>query len=346
VYKRLTIAATAVIFFLCGCGRAQSAEPERYEQTFFDVFDTVTTIVLYDEDADRAAKRLQAVHDELLTYHELYDAYETYEGVNNIRTINENAGIAPVRTDERLTGLLLFAKDMDTLTDGRMNVAMGSVLSIWHDYREAGLDDPENAELPPMEALREAAKHTDISGVIVDETAGTVYLSDAEEQLDIGAVAKGYAAQRVADDMRAQGVTSMLLSVGGNVCAIGGRPDGSAWRVAVQDPASGGTLCTLEVRDESLVTSGTYQRYYTVDGKRYHHIIDPDTLMPETYFDSVSVLCADSGLADALSTGLANMPLGEGLALVESLDGVEALWVQPDGTQTQSDGFSAYVLQD
>ncbi|MPN13471.1 FAD:protein FMN transferase [bioreactor metagenome] len=94
-----------------------------------------------------------------------------------------------------------------------------------------------------------------------------------------------------------------------------------------------------------LVTSGTYERYYTVDGKRYHHIIDPNTLYPSAYYDSVSVLCADSGLADALTTGLFSMPLEQGQAIVASLDGVEAFWILPDGTQVMSAGFGAFIIQ-
>jgi thiamine biosynthesis lipoprotein len=143
--------------------------------------------------------------------------------------------------------------------------------------------------------------------------------------------------------MESEGATSMLLSAGGNVRTIGARADGTDWKVGIQDPYSGGYLCVVNVDERSLVTSGTYERYYTVDGRDYHHIVDPQTLMPSTYYDSVSVIAADSGLADALTTGLFSMPLTEGAALVESLDDVEALWVQPDGTQTQSSGFSAFL---
>jgi len=147
----------------------------------------------------------------------------------------------------------------------------------------------------------------------------------------------------VMEQMESEGVTSMLLSAGGNVCAIGTRPDGTNWKVGIQDPYSGGYLKVVNVDGQSLVTSGTYERYYTVDGVDYHHIIDPATLMPSTYYDSVSVLTTDSGLADALTTGLFSMPLDEGMALVESLDGVEALWISQDGTETQSSGFSAFA---
>ena len=157
-------------------------------------------------------------------------------------------------------------------------------------------------------------------------------------------IGKGYAAEQVTKAMRESGVTSMLLSIGGNVCSIGTRADGTAWQVGIQDPYSDGTLCAVQVSGQSVVTSGTYERFYTVDGKRYHHIIDPETLLPSTYYDSVTVISENSALADALTTGLFCLPLAQGQALVASLDGVEAFWVLPDGTTAQSSGFSAYLV--
>ncbi len=341
--KRTCITALlcATAFLLAGCAAAK--EPQRYEQTFFDVFDTVTMVVIYDTSETDAAARIQEAHELLTEYHRLYDIYHTYDGMNNLCTVNENAGAAPVAVDEKILDLAAFAKDMDALTDGRLNVAMGSVLAIWTDYREAGLEDPDNAALPPMELLEQAAEHMDIDDIVIDRAAGTLYLADADMRIDVGAIAKGYAVEQVMEQMKSEGVTSMLLSAGGNVCAIGTRPDGTNWQVGIQDPYSGGYLKVVNVDGRSLVTSGTYERYYTVDGEDYHHIIDPATLMPSTYYDSVSVLTEDSGLADALTTGLFSMPLDEGMALVESLDGVEALWVSQDGTQTQSGGFSAFA---
>ena len=269
-------------------------------------------------------------------------------GVNNLKTVNDSAGQAPVRVDQKIIDLLLACRELYGVTQGRVNVAMGSVLSLWHDYREAGTAHPEQAALPPMEALEEAARHTAIEDLVIDERASTVYLADPDMRLDVGAVAKGYAAQRVAEACRAQGDGSMLISVGGNVCAIGGQDSaGKPWTVAVTDPSGERPyLHALAVADATLVTSGSYQRQYTVDGKSYPHILDPDTLMPAAYFTSVTVLAEDSGCADALSTALFILPYGEGAALAASLDGVEALWVETDGTQHMTDGFRAALVDE
>ncbi|HWQ57720.1 MAG TPA: FAD:protein FMN transferase [Clostridia bacterium] len=325
----------------CGCALVDGASGlSRYQASYLDVFDTATILTVYAPDEAQADAWLEETHALLLQYHRLYDIYNSYDGLSNARTVNENAGVAPVRADTALVELVLYAKDMYALTGGRMNIALGSVLSIWHEYREAGLENPDGAQLPPMEALEEAARHADIEDVVVDEAAGTIYLADPKMSLDLGAIAKGYAAQKVANEMEKRGVSSMLLSVGGNVVAIGARTDGKDWKVEVQSPYGGEALYLLNVNGLSVVTSGSYQRYYTVDGARYHHIIDPATLMPALYYDSVTVLSADSSLADALSTALFCLPPEESQALATRA-GVDVLWVATDGAQTMTEGFRA-----
>lgn len=325
-----------------GCSKPKSqTELTRYEASFLDLFDTVTTVIGYAEDEAAFQETVSLLYSELEIYHELYDIYNEYPGVVNIKTVNDNAGGEAVKVDPKIVDLLLYAKEIFTLTGGRTNVAMGSVLSIWHDYRTAGIDDPQNAALPPAEALEAAAEHTDIEQLEIDETASSVRLADAEMRLDVGALAKGYAAQRVCETLRAAGVDRLLVSIGGNVCAIGAREaDGTPWVIGIQDPYDTAAYRhTVEATDLCVVTSGNYQRYYTVDGVRYHHIIDPDTRMPARYYDAVTVLCADSGLADGISTALYTMPLEEGKALVESLEGVEAIWIVSESEEVLSSGF-------
>lgn len=335
----------ALLLTLPGCApRAETgAGLVRYEATFLTLFDTVTTIVGYAESKQAFTADAQFIHDELEEYHQLYDIYNDYPGIVNIKTLNDRAGTGPVEVDRRIVDLLLEAKEMYGETGGKVNVAFGSVLSIWHAYRESGIEDPEGAALPPMAELREAERHTDIGGVLVDEARSTVELTDPEMSLDVGAIAKGYATQRVCDAAREKGITSLLVSVGGNVCAIGSQDgQGTPWRAGIQDPVdkkSGNYLHVLGLVDQTLVTSGSYQRYYTVDGETYHHIIDPDTLMPARYFTAVTVLSTDSGTADALATALFNLPLEEGKALAESLEGTEAMWVLADGSQAFTAGF-------
>lgn len=324
---------------LSACGAKQE---KRYEATFLELFDTVTEIIGYAKDEDEFMVYAQEIHDRLEEYHQLYDIYNDYDGINNIKTINDNAGIAPVKVDQRIIDLLEFGVYAYELSEGRVNIAFGPVLKVWHDYREEGTDSPELAQLPPMELLQEKAQHTDINRMLIDKENGTVFLKEQEMRLDVGAIAKGYATEQVARLMMDKGFEKGMISVGGNVRAIGRRIDETDWNVGVQNPdmeSEQKNLFILKLIDNSLVTSGDYQRYYTVDGKKYHHIIDPGTLMPANHFRAVSIVCPDSGLADALSTAVFTMPLEQGLSLVEDLEDVEAVWIFEDGRTKSSSGF-------
>ena len=217
---------------------------------------------------------------------------------------------------------------------------MGSVLKLWHEARSHGLDHPDQAQMPEMTDLESAARHTSIDAVVIDEAASTVYITDPQVQLDVGAVAKGWAAQRVAEHAPA----GMLFSIGGNVCATGPKRENIPWVIGVRNPAGTADdyLHTLNVTDGSYVTSGDYQRAYVVDGEICHHIIDPDTLMPSRYWRSVTIVCGDSGLADALSTALFLMSREEGQKLLDDC-GAMAMWVDAEGNLYYSPGFEELI---
>jgi len=319
----------------------------KYTDSFFDTFDTVVTVVAYTKSEQEFRAYFDKIHARFQELHRLFDIYNNYEGINNIKTINDNAGIKPVKVSKEIVDLILFSKEWYKRTGGQTNIAMGSVLRIWHEYREQGQDNPQEAKLPPMEDLREAARHTDIDKVIVDTERSTVYLADKKMSLDVGAVAKGYATELVSKEIMAQGLESGLISSGGNVRAIGKPLDGvrERWGIGIQDPKKSilsdeeGTVDVIFFNDASVATSGGYQRYYVVDGKAYHHLIDPKTLMPAEYYLAVSVLTPDAGVADFLSTAVFLLPYEKSRALVESLDGVEAIWIMPNGVVEATDGM-------
>lgn len=335
---------------LAACTPASSEEgPKRYAASYLDVFDTRTEIVGYADAEESFLQEADRIKEQLAYYHKLYDIYHSYEGINNLKTINDNAGIAPVKVDAEIIALMKLSREMYDLTDGKVNIAMGSVLSIWHDYRERGADDPEQASLPPMERLQEAAKHTDIDQIIIDEEASTVYLADPQMSLDVGGIGKGYAVQKAAEYAREQGAERLLISVGGNVAAIGEKDIDTPWKIGITDPdmqSVGNYAETVYVEDRCIVTSGNYQRYYEVDGVRYCHIIDPDTLMPADHFTSVTIIAEDSGVADALSTAVYTLPMEEGMAFINGLNDVEAMWITEDGEIFYSDGFRESYLQE
>lgn len=332
----------AVVLLLClltGCGTtAAEKEVTVFEASFLTLFDTVTFIKGTAESKEAFEEKATLIHDELQRYHQFFDIYNDYEGLNNIKTVNDQAGISPVTVDPEIIALLQDCVRYYEQTGGKTNVAMGSVLRLWHDARNDGIHDPENAALPEMERLEEAAQYTDISGLVIDEANSTVYLSNPNLRLDVGAVAKGWSVQRVAEKLP----SGFLISVGGNVCATGPKFEDTPWVIGIQDPASDEYLHTLYVNDFSVVTSGDYQRAYMVDGKMYHHIIDPETLMPAAYWRSVTVVCPDSGLADAMSTALFLLPLEQGMALAEKSN-VQALWVNAAGEEFMTSRFAEMI---
>ncbi len=347
--RLLTVVTLVAILLTCAsisaCGGKK--QPQKFSEYSFDYFDTVTTITGYADSQGEFDAVAAEILSQLGEYHRLFTIYHRFEGMENLCTVNElvDGAHRTVTVDRRIIDMLLYAKDMHEKTGGRVNIAMGSVLSIWHDYREIGMSDPASAELPPMDKLVAASEHTDIDCLVIDEENSTVTITDPAMTLDVGAIAKGYAVEMVARYLEEKGITGYVLNVGGNVRTVGNKADGSPWLVGIENPdeeAADPYFAYLSLAGESLVTSGSYQRYYLVDGKRYHHIIHPETLMPDDLYLSVSVVCKSSADGDALSTALFCMTPEEGLALVESTPGVEAHWVLNDGTRVTSSGWAGY----
>ncbi len=343
--KRLLCAVLCAALFLgilTSCALQNEEEPKTQAESYYEFFNTVSVVLSYKGDStEEFSDNCKAVSSLLSDYHKLFDIYYEYEGVNNLKTLNKNAGKEPIKVDERLIDFLIYCKEMYTLTGGKTNVAMGSVLKLWHDEREIGLDTPEKAKLPSTDALLEANLHTDINALVIDKEAGTVLISDAKVQLDVGAIGKGYAAEKAAELLEERSVTSYVLNIGGNIRAIGEKVTKGGWITGITNPDKESDepfVCKLEIKDTSLVTSGDYERFYTVDGVKYHHIIDTETLMPAEYFSSVSVLVSDSGLADALSTALFCMSYEDGLALAKKT-GAEVIWVRKNGDILMTDGI-------
>ena len=158
--KKIAAVITAVAtvlcaLLLCSCGSGK----RQYSRSFIGAFDTQTVILGYEKSEKDFEKQAEEIYEHLEEYHRLFDIYNEYEGINNLKTVNKSAGIAPVKVDARIIDLLKFSKEICELTGGKTSIAMGSVLSIWHDYRERGLDDPDSAALPPMEKLENPPPH-------------------------------------------------------------------------------------------------------------------------------------------------------------------------------------------
>ncbi len=342
-YLMAVIVVMLPLFTFTSCEKAK----QKFNAYYFDYFDTATTIVGYETTQEEFDSVCEIIKRELYDYHRLYTIYNSYDDINNLCTVNKlvNGEHQKVKVDKKLIDLLVFCQDLYKETDGTLNIYMGSVLSVWHDYREAGLNNPAQAKLPSIGELKQAREHTNAEDVIIDTKNNTVFITDPDMTLDVGAVAKGYAVERVAETLTEKGVTGYILNVGGNVRAIGDA-NGELWKIGIENPnleSDEKYIQYLKIKDMSLVTSGAYQRFYTVDGKNYHHIIDSETLMPADKYKSISVLTSDSGRADALSTTLFLLDYEKGASLIESLENTEAMWVLSDGEIKFSDGFESYT---
>lgn len=350
--KKLTaiVLLAACILASVALGSCGNKKPqlERCSKYSFDYFDTISIVIGYEKSHAEFEPKAQKIMGMLEEYHKLYDIYNEYEGMANLCTVNKLAGNGePVKVDAKIIDLLLYCKEIYALTNQKVNVAMGSVLKVWHRYREEANRYPYTEAIPTDAELSEAANHVNIDDVIIDKENMTVMLADEDMSLDVGAIAKGYTTQKIVESLKSDGVSGYILNIGGNVACVGKRGDGEKWVVGIEDPDKSDEdneyLHTLNLTSQSLVTSGDYQRFYTYEGKNYHHIIDTVTLFPTQYFSSVSIIANDSGLADALSTALFCMSYEDGLALVGGMDGVEVLWVKQNGEQLYTPGFEKYI---
>lgn len=323
---------------------AKSSEVPKLDKTYYDYFDTVTTLLTYSDDEESFKKQCDVLEEELAKYHKLYNSYDSFEGVNNFRTINEKAGIEPVKVDPEIIELIEYSKEMYELTDGNINVAMGSLLGLWHQYREMSIDNPEKAAIPLEDELIKKSEHKNIDAIEIDKENSTVYINDPDVQIDIGAIGKGYATEKMAEKLKEAGFERGILSVGGDDVIIGENPNNSEgnWKIAVQNPfledKENPYSTVVDVKNTSVVTSGDYQRYFTVDGKNYHHIIDPATRYPSDKWKSVSVKADSIALADTLSTYFFIVDHETGLKKAAE-NKVEAYWIDPEGNEYKTEGW-------
>ncbi len=343
--NRKSLLCRLTLFFLCIClclplSACKKQEPPTAKTKLISDTAFGTDSYIYDytgspqADFDALTKRLS---EEIEEYHRLFDIYNEYEGTINLATLNRLRGEGAVKVDGRIIDLLLYAKEVYTLTGGKCNVAMGAVTRLWHDCREFAKKNPKKENewtTPNTDALREASLHTDINDLIIDKENGTVELADPKMLLDVGAIAKGYVEELVAKELISEGKSGYVLDFGRNLRAVGTKKDGTGWKTGVLNPdfySPTRYIYYHELKSEAIATSGDYENAYVVDGVKYHHIIDPKTLMPSAYYHSVSIICNSTALSDALSTAVFNMTLEEAREFVKTLDGVRIVLV-PFGT--------------
>ena len=326
---------------------------DKQEIEFYDTFDTVVHIAIYTDDDSFAKENLVYAKERYEELHKLFDNYKTYPDLVNVKTINDNAGIKPVTVDDTLFQLIKSSIDDYNNISHNTNIALGPVTKLWNEYRELyeggktkeevialkGEALPSDAELEKLRPL------VNIDKIKLDDEKQTVSLEKGME-LDLGATAKGFATELVAKELEDRGVKSCVISAGGNVRIIGKPTDGrDNFKIGIQNPdleSPDQVLASLNVANTSIVTSGDYQRYFDLDGVRYCHIIDPDTLKPAHEIKSATVIKEDSGLCDFLSTAAFNSTDDE-IKELSDKTGAGIVWVDKDMKVKSTENASKFL---
>ena len=321
--KKCIAALTALVllFLFCGCQPGQTA----LSRTDY-LLDTVVTLTLYgatEGDLDAAFAEIRRLND-------LLDAYSP---LSDLGWLQAAAGERPVAVSKETMELLTFAKDLYGRTGGYLDVTVGPLIDLW-DIRNGG-------HYPAEGELSRALGLLGMDDLVLDEAKGTAYLMRPGMRVDLGALAKGYIADKVKALLLDRGVESGVIDLGRNILLIGEKPGEVPFSIGIQSPTDAGKLLrVLSLRDRSLVTSGTYERYFERDGVRYHHVLDPFTGFPaDRGLLAVTVLSSSSLWGDGLSTACLLLGVEGGMALIDSLPEAEALFVLTDGTVLTPAGF-------
>lgn len=307
---------------LAGCGKAQTDDTSASQEIF--AMDTVMTLEAYGDAAQTALEQATAEIERLDALWSISSSTGDIARLNAEKTITAS--------DDTLT-LLQRAQEISTATDGLFSVTIEPVMEAW-GFTSGAYRVPTQTELATLLA------NVDDSRITIQDNTVTI---PAAAKVDLGGIAKGFTSDRVMAIFQDAGVTSGVISLGGNVQTLGTKPDGSPWRVGIQSPTQTDALiATLEVADKAVITSGGYQRYFEADGQTYHHIIDPRTGYPaESGLASVTIVSADGTLADGLSTALFIMGREAALDFWRShREDFDVLLVADDGSVTITEGLA------
>lgn len=316
-----------IILVLAGCSEKKEESISKNEF----LLDTVVTIKLYDVPQSKE----KVIDESFQLIRDLESMLSVHIETSELFQLKENAGIKPVKVSEKTMEVLVKSLEYSELTQGKFDVTAGPLIDLWNI-------DPPNGYVPTDEELLQAKSFINYHKLILDEEEGTAFLQDEGMIANLGAIAKGFIADQVKDFLLEKGIEHAIINLGGNVLLVGGRPDGVDFRIGVQDPdATRNTfLGVIPATDQSLVSSGDYERYFEQDGVRYHHILDPDTGYPSnTEVRQVSIVSPKSVDGDALSTTLFLLGIDGGVALIESMDGVDAVFVTKDNKVVVTSGL-------
>lgn len=284
------------------------------------------------------SKGAAAIDEAILKLNDIDDKMSAFKTESEISRINRSAGNAPQTVSADTYFIIKKAVEYCALTEGTFDPTIRPLVNLWNKTFEQG-------KIPGERDIKEKLSLVNYRDIIFNDEEKTVVLIHKDQALDLGGIAKGFAADLVRDIFRKKDITSALIDLGGNIYALGSKPDGSFWKVGIQDPFSprGQYLGILNVKNKSIVTSGNYEKYIEKDGRRYHHIIDPRTGYPsESKIISATIISDNSLDGDGLSTGIYILGVRKSLELIEALKGIEAILVTDDKKVYVTSGVNKY----
>lgn len=318
---------------LTGCQSVESVSAPviiKRAQMHMGTLVTITAVASSEEAAQ------QAVNTGFREIHRLEEILSTWIPSSDLSRVNAAAGREPVPVAPEAFQLIARSLDMAKLTEGGFNIAVGPAVEAWSVTERERIPSPE--ELAALKPL------VDLDQVRLDGPVGTVFLARPGMRVDVGGIGKGFAADRAVTVMQEAGATAGVVALSGDIKTFGRMPVGERFRFGIRHPRKeGAILASLELENEAISTAGDYERYFERDGVRYHHILDPQTLQPARLCQSVTIVAAEGTVADGLDTGIFVLGPERGMALVERLDGVEAVIVDQAGRVLVSSGLKKRI---
>lgn len=298
---------------------------KKYSANLF-YMDTYINISIVSNDSNKAKLGLEKAEKLFDTYQKLTDRYNSN---SELYLLNQTNG--QIKVDKKLYELIEYAYNWCFKSNNLFNINMGNVIDVWKKYR-----DNQNG-VPTLEELKNNS--IDIKNIVLLDN-NTIINNGAN--IDLGGIAKGYVTKLIGEEFDKMNITDYIINAGGNVL-VGTKASNNKYKVGIKSPLEdGGIYQVVKVQNTSVVTSGSYERFYEYDGKKYHHIISPNTLYPTEYMKSVTVICKDSAKADILSTTLFLMTIDDGKEYLKQFDDVEAVWFTNDNQVIKTEGFDKY----
>ena len=311
-----------ILLFITGCNKTS------FESRNFFYMDTYINVKIYDLDNDDVFSEVENIYK---TYHELADRYHGYDSTINVYYLKNNDSLdEKIELDDKLCSMIELGLEYNEKTNGKFNINMAEILDVWKKYRES------ESGIPTLEEL-EAAKNKINPITFVSKCT----ILNNHPSIDLGAIAKGYATEEVGKYLQEKGINKFIINAGGNVL-VGDHYDNDRYKICLETPDQTKSIYkVLKLNNNSVVTSGGYERFYTYEGKNYHHIIDYNTMFPANNFKSVTIVTNDSALADILSTSLFLLSIDEGKKLIEDMD-VDVIWYTIDDQIITTEGIENY----